>query len=153
MLGYIDLEVPSSGRVANEYLNQLYTLYLMPSNFRYIARRFYIDPSSNNPFVRLTLAYQLRQAAMTELLKLSPVVDVRALFREAEKAFEALSELLGDDEYFFSQDHPGLFDASVFAYTHLLLDEGLGWSTSMREGLVLHENLVDHRNRLSKKYF
>jgi len=90
---------------------------------------------------------------LTELLKLSPVVDVQAIFRETEKAFEALSELLGDDEYFFSQDHPGMFDASVFAYTHLLLDEGLGWSTRMLEGLILHENLVDHRNRLLQKYF
>lgn len=90
---------------------------------------------------------------MTELLKQSPVVDVQAILREAEKAFEALSELLGDDEYFFSQEEPGLFDASVFAYTHLLLDENLGWSPRMLEGLIIHENLIEHRNRLLAIYF
>ena len=91
---------------------------------------------------------------MAELLKPSPVIDVKALFREAEKAFEALSELLGDDEYFFSQGQPGLFDASVFAYTHLLLDEGMGWSeTRMQEGLLKYGNLVEHRHQLLEKYF
>ena len=48
------------------------------------------------------------------------------IYSEAEKAFEALSFLLGDDEWFFGSVKPGLFDAAVFAYTHLLLDDGLG---------------------------
>lgn len=91
---------------------------------------------------------------MTELLKHGLVVDVEALFREANNAFEALSGLLGENDYFFSQDKPGLFDASVFAYTHLLLDEHLGWSNRrLRDGLAEHTNLVDHRERLLGTYF
>lgn len=91
---------------------------------------------------------------MAELLKVSPVVDVEALFREAEKAFEALSELLGDKNYFFSQDTPGLFDASVFAYTHSLLDEGMGWlDTRLQKTLRRYGNLVEHRERLLDRFF
>ena len=132
----------------------MYTLYLTQSNFRSVADRLYIHPTSRNPFVRMTLGYQLRQAAAVELLKPSPVIDVELLFREAEKAWEALSVLLGDDEYFFSQEVPGLFDASVFAYAHLLLDEGMRWSdTRLQEGLKKHENLVRHRNGLLDVYF
>ena len=91
---------------------------------------------------------------MAELLKHSPVIDVEALFREAEKAFEALSELLGHDEYFFSQQTPGLFDASAFAYTHLLLDEDMGWSNiRLRHSLQRYGNLLEHRHRLLERFF
>ena len=133
---------------------QLYTLYLIPSNFRSVAERLYIHPTSNNPFVRLALAYQLRQAAMAELLKQCSIVDVEALYRGAERAFEALSELLGEDAYFFSLDDPGLFDASIFAYTHLLLDKNMGWSdTRLQASLRNYGKLVEHRNRLLDKFF
>lgn len=132
----------------------LYTLYLIPSNFRAVAQRLYIDPTSHNPFVRSALAYQLRRSAKSELLKSATVIDVEDLFREAEKAWEALSELLGDDAYFFAQERPGLFDAAVFAYTHLLLDGEMGWvDTRMQRGLRSFGVLVEHRERLLGRYF
>ena len=89
-----------------------------------------------------------------ELLKSSAVIDVHALYRECDSAFSALSELLGSDDYFFDAEKPSLFDASVFAYTHLLLDEGMEW-TEMRMVDILggYKNLVEHRGRILTEYF
>lgn len=135
-------------------IKQLYALYLIPANFESIAIFRYIYPTSGNPLVRATLSYQLRQAATTELLKHSPVIDVKSLFRDAEKAWEALSELLGDDDYFFAEEVPGLFDASVFAYTHLLLSESVQWKDRrVSNGLSKYNNLVEHSYRISERYF
>ena len=114
----------------------------------------YIDSSTSNALVRLTLSYQLRAAARSELRKQSTIIDVEAVQRESDKAFQALSDLLGDDEYFFGETRPGLFDASVFAYTNVLLDNGLAWKDRrMHEGLEGCQNLVAHRRRIVEAYF
>ena len=130
---------------------QLYTLYLDPEEFAAVGKPLYVDPSSTHSAVRTALAVQLQQAAQTEILKTSSYIDVGALEAEASDAFEALSTLLGDNLHFFDRPNPGLFDASVFAYTHLILDEKLGWRRN-RLGQLLrkHENLVQHRERLLK---
>jgi metaxin len=63
---------------------------------------------------------------------------------------------LGDDQWFFGAEQPGLFDASVFAYTHLLLDENLGkgWvDTGLRDALMARTHLITHRNRILTTYF
>ena len=132
----------------------LFTLYLDNYNFAAVATKLYIDPASSNPFVRRTLAYQLQQAAREELLKYSTYIDEDDLHAEAGNAFHALSALLGQNENFFGRPQPGLFDASVFAYTHLLLDNKLGWQNKrLSDALRKNENLVQHRKRLLKQYF
>ncbi len=132
----------------------LYTLYLDEMNFAAVAKKLYIDPASSNPLVRTTLAYQLQQAARAELLKYSTYIDEDDLYAEAANAFHALSVLLGQDEHYFGQIQPGLFDASVFAFTYLLLDNNLGWRNKrMSDALRKNENLVQHRNRILKQYF
>lgn len=81
------------------------------------------------------------------------VIDIDDLYSEANNAFGALSTLLGEDIFFFGSTNPGLFDAAVFAYTHLLLEERMGWKeTRMRKGLEKHENLVGHRQRIYDTY-
>lgn len=83
-------------------------------------------------------------------------MDAETLYNQAEEAFVALESLLGDNEWFFSADNPGLFDASVFAYTHLLLDDGLGkgWlDTRLRDTLTSQQRLIAHRNKILEKYF
>ncbi|KAF4217467.1 hypothetical protein CNMCM8980_006052 [Aspergillus fumigatiaffinis] len=135
-------------RIRNAWL---YMLYLDPKNFEAVARRLYVDPSTSNSAVRAALAMQLQHAARDELPKTSAYVDVIALEADAADAFEALSTLLGDNEHFFNRPNPGLFDASVFAYTHLILDEGMGWKQNrLGELLRQHGNLVQHRDRLLK---
>lgn len=74
--------------------------------------------------------------------------------REAKNAFSALSELLGEDAWFFSQSQPSMLDASIFAYTHLILDEELPWgSNGLATQIAQHQNLVNHRNRVLDQYF
>ena len=136
------------------FVQKLYALYLTPANFESVATPRYITPTCSNALVQLTISYQLRQAAATELLKQSSVIDVEALFRDAQKAWEALSELLAEDKYFFGEDEPGLFDASVFAYTYLLLSDSMNWKDQrLSSGLARHNNLVDHSERISQQYF
>ena len=132
----------------------LYTLYLDEDNFRAVAKKLYIDPTSSHALVRMTLAYQLQQAARDELLKYATCIDEDDLYAEAVKAFHALSTLLGSDENFFGQKQPGLFDASVFAYTHLLLDKQMGWQNKrLSDALKKISNLVQHRQRNLEQYF
>lgn len=100
------------------------------------------------------MSVQLRKAARAELLKSSDFIDIDDIEVEASRAFAALSTLLGDDKHFFGRDTPGLFDASVFAYTYLLLDESLGWKQNpLAIHLKAHDNLVQHQQRLAEQYF
>ena len=82
------------------------------------------------------------------------MIDAEALYRDCDNALEALSELLGDDEFFFGLRKPGLFDASVFAYTHIFLDVGLDWKQKrLQEALEQFGNLVEHRKRIVEGWF
>ena len=84
------------------------------------------------------------------------LISAETLYKDAEEAFMALETVLGEDEWFFGAVKPGLFDASVFAYTNLLLDDGLenGWSESRLRNTVLgKQKLVAHRERILATYY
>ncbi|KAK7181359.1 hypothetical protein PSPO01_12653 [Paraphaeosphaeria sporulosa] len=133
----------------------LYSVYLT-SNATSLSEPLYILPTSSNPFVRLSIAGDLRRAAEKELLKFSAIIDAEELHRHAEEAFEALETALGDDPWFFGASQPGLFDASVFSYTHLLMDDNLGngWTdTRLRDALLKRKYLTRHRERIVASYF
>ena len=144
-------------RIRNAWLH---SLYLTPSNFGAVARPLYITPETSSSLVHISLAKILQSAALEEIIKnsTSPIVDVSALYRESDNAFSALSELLGDNEWFFGEDAPSLFDASVFAYIHLLCDEALHWQEmelSMGKGLREGRwpNLLEHRRRIYERCY
>jgi metaxin len=119
----------------------------------HLARRLYVEPSSASRLVRKFLSRQLYGAAEAELLKYPARVDSELLYEEAKRALEALSILLGSNEWFFEEASPGLFDASVFAYTHLLLDIEMGWREDRLTKSVLRwKNLVRHRERILSRY-
>lgn len=106
--------------------------------------------------MRAAIAYQLRVAAEAEVIKSCGTngISILDLIRDAQEAFQAMATLLGDEKWFFGQANPGLFDASVFAYTHNILDESLGWKYNFLDDLVRkHENLVQHRERILEQYF
>ncbi|KAI9848654.1 MAG: hypothetical protein M1838_000457 [Thelocarpon superellum] len=137
-------------RIMNAWL---YALYLEPANAD-IARRLYIDPCSTNPLVRLTIAHQLRSAAQDELHRASPIINVIDTYREAQKAFDALDTLLGDHSWFFGEKEPGLFDASVFSYTHLLLSDVMGWIDQRLVDVVRgRPNLARHHERILAEFY
>lgn len=104
----------------------------------------------------MTIAYQLQRAAQHELTKASTsnTIDAHEIMKEAEVAFEALSNALDEDEWFFGGKSAGLFDASVFAYTHLILDEEMQWPDNELGKIVMeHGSLVQHRDRMLELYF
>jgi len=76
------------------------------------------------------------------------------LYADARGAFAALSTSLGDESpWFFSSPQPTLFDASVFAYTRLIVDE-IKWVDRRLADLAAEfPNLVRHERRLFKEYF
>ncbi|KAF6817040.1 mitochondrial outer membrane protein [Colletotrichum musicola] len=134
----------------------LHALYLSPAN-RPVLQRLYITPASNNPMVRLTLLRQVTSAAEAEVLKStrSAATDPGRIYADARSAFEALEAALLSEsrkksgEWFFGSAEPGLFDASVFAYTQLLLDERFGWVDETLPDLLREfPALVRHRDRL-----
>ena len=94
-------------------------------------------------------------AAEHELLKQSALIDPESIYRESSKAFQALEALLGDDRFFFGAKAPGLFDASVFAYTNLILGVKLPGirETKMMDGIQMSGCLHAHWDRINVGYF
>ncbi|KAL6251749.1 hypothetical protein RBB50_001959 [Rhinocladiella similis] len=132
----------------------LYYLYLDEHNFRAVAWPMYVASASSSWAVQTELARQLRNAARDELLKTSNIIDQQQLYNKADEAFQALSTLLGEQKFFFGQTTPGLFDASLFAYTQVILDDDLDWRTPvLKMALQKYENLVQHRARLVRGFF
>jgi len=132
----------------------LYYLYLDEGNFEQVALPLYVASASSSYAVRLSLARQLQSAAREELLKTNTIIDPEELCRHAVEAFQSLSTLLGEDKFFLGQTTPGLFDASVFAYTQIILDDGLQFSNpTLKLALQQHLNLVRHRDRLIRGFF
>ncbi|KAI1764466.1 hypothetical protein GGR53DRAFT_493767 [Hypoxylon sp. FL1150] len=128
----------------------LYALYLSRPNSALLSQ-LYITPVSASPVVGMAILYQLRHAAETEILRSmgTPVVSSDALYKGAKEAFGALSVVLGSEEWFFGHSSPSLFDATVFSYTHLLLDNSLAWEDRVLPGIVKNvPNLVQHRDRI-----
>ncbi|KAL8950788.1 MAG: hypothetical protein Q9222_003195 [Ikaeria aurantiellina] len=144
-------------RIRNAWLH---TLYLTPANFDGVARPLYIEPVTSTSAVRFALTRTLQSAALGEIIKAStsPVVDLDALYQESDNAFSALSDLLGNNDWFFGEESPGLLDAAVFGYTYLLCDSAMGWREGdERQGQGLRQgrwkNLVDHKERIYKKWY
>ncbi|KAK4068767.1 uncharacterized protein Triagg1_7127 [Trichoderma aggressivum f. europaeum] len=129
----------------------LYALYLHDANTP-LLKSLYLPPS---PILHLPSLHALRNAATDEILKTTrrPLVDPHQLLLDATDALRSLSALLADDNWFFDQPEPGLFDAQVFAYTYLILDEAFGWADdySLAQCLAKFDNLVDHRTRLYER--
>jgi glutathione S-transferase len=74
--------------------------------------------------------------------------------RDAATAMSALSELLAQNRWFFGQKQPSMLDASVFAYTQLILDGSLQWGENeLAKHTSQHQNLVDHRDRILNQFF
>ncbi|TLS28643.1 hypothetical protein PpBr36_01887 [Pyricularia pennisetigena] len=139
----------------------LHALYLDPANTQLLTS-LYLSPASRSALAQRALHAQLRAAAHAELAASHNGVDSPAaetLRADAARAFASLSaELLPEDDggrdarpWFAGPAGPGLLDAAVFAYTHLLLS--LPWGDrSLAEALVAEAPaLVDHRDRMLER--
>ena len=122
-------------------------MYLNPRNATLLAHLYL--PS--NPLLAISTSTTLTQAASAEILKTTrtALINPLDLLSSYREALEALSTLLGEDDWFFG-DVVGLFDAEVFAYTWLV--GSLAWDDgAMEEVLQEFGNLVRHRERLYQR--
>lgn len=100
-------------------------------------------------------AHQTRAAARTHLLNSRPggVISATDIYADATSAFSALSVALGDrDEWFWGKPKPGLFDAEVFAYCHLIL-KAMPQEAALRSCLCKWRNLVEFERRVREEWF
>jgi metaxin len=130
-------------------------MYLTP-NFRKLTVPCYITTQTTIPLIRHFLALDLQNAAKTELLKHTPVIDEAAIYSEAGEAFKAL------DTYFKlaktreeGRAPTTLLDAAVFAYTYLLLElrQSVWEDKRLVEKLNGCEGLRVHKETIRKGYF
>jgi metaxin len=129
-------------------------LYLDHDNFESVASPLYVQTASSSWLVRTTIRRQLQSAAREELLKTNTVIDAQEVYAQAANAFRSLSTLLDEDKFFFGQSTPGMFDASLFAYSQVILDERLDFRNPvLRSSLRKYPNLVQHRDRLIRGFF
>ncbi|KAH8699561.1 hypothetical protein BGZ61DRAFT_493620 [Ilyonectria robusta] len=128
----------------------LHALYLIPANAPLLTNLYL--PSS--ALLRASLHHTLHAAATSEILKTTRCTHISPpqLYADAAAALRSLSAILADDNWFFGASGPGLFDADVFAYTYLMLDDALAWRDTALAGCLdgLH-NLRRHRNRLYER--
>ncbi|CAK7199015.1 hypothetical protein SEUCBS139899_001683 [Sporothrix eucalyptigena] len=137
-----------------------------------IATRLYARAASTSYLVRSALSNQLRAAAAAEVWgsgqdsKDTPGATAQ-IYRDAEAALLALSTILerSETDYFFGSAEPTLFDAAVFSYTHLLLEESGGdgnanqptrfpWNNTVLPDMVRgHPQLVQHRDRIVARFW
>ncbi|KAK3301349.1 uncharacterized protein B0H64DRAFT_383296 [Chaetomium fimeti] len=151
----------------------LYALYLDPAHTA-LLQRLYIGPSSSSRGVRAALLYQLRRAAAEQIatgaggkiVSLAPVtsaegIDEDAVYRLAGEALDALASLLSESGtgWFFGQERPGVFDAALFSYTHLMMEympgegsggEGAGAALGRMVRDAGDGELARHRERVLK---
>jgi hypothetical protein len=126
-------------------------MYLTP-NFTKLTLPCYILPQSTSAIINAFSASDLRSAAQNELLKLTPKIDERAIFAEAEEAFRALDTYLKRDP---ERTPTTLLDAAVFSYTFLLLELGEeGWADARLASIVKDcKALKAHKESIRKGYF
>lgn len=98
----------------------------------------------------------MQAAAKEELLQGRPggVIVADDIYADAEEAVLALSTALGQDEWFFGGVDPGLFDAALFGYLHLILT--LGWDekeAGLLRAVRKYPNLVVHEGRIRRRVY
>ena len=103
----------------------LHALYLEPSSTSLLTD-LYIRPTTSATPVQAALLRQLRRAAEAEILKATPgavAVDAEQIYSDAREALAALETALASSSsaWFWGASEPTFFDASVFAYTGLLI--------------------------------
>ncbi|KAJ6257961.1 Metaxin-3 [Drechslerella dactyloides] len=134
----------------------LYAMYVDADTLHGVTAPRYTATTPTWP-VTAALAAQMRRAALASIRSSSSTSTItgRTLYARAEGAWEALSTLLGTDRWFFGAQDAGLFDASVFAYVHLILagEKESGSGAELASGLRRHANLIQHEARIRSRWY
>lgn len=144
----------------------LHSLYLSPRN-RHIVERLYLKPTSSSWAVQKSIEHTLLTAVQEQLILATPRarIDVDDIYARARQSLESFALVLQDEEKEVGEGNawvlggdgkggPTLIDAALFAYTHLLLDESMGWKDK-RLVISVHRwpVLVRHRDRILKEFY
>ncbi|RDA93560.1 hypothetical protein CP533_6123 [Ophiocordyceps camponoti-saundersi (nom. inval.)] len=126
----------------------LYAIF-HPSNIPLLTKLYLSQPCATPlPFRLRSLRTALDSSSSSQPHHNSP----DALLADARRAFAALDTLLAqsDGPWFFGLSSPGLFDAHVFSYTHLILKPPVHWADDflLRDCLVGCRRLVAHCDAL-----
>ncbi|KAF8477041.1 hypothetical protein BDZ91DRAFT_843774 [Kalaharituber pfeilii] len=98
----------------------LYTTHLHPPNLHNHTVPKYTDSATS--FIYPLISSELRASALSQLKQRHPgLIDRTAILADAALALDALSGLLGNDEWFFGGKVPGLMDAAAFGYLHVII--------------------------------
>ncbi len=126
----------------------LFTMYMEPRNAG-LASRLFIDGDVAWP-ASLLVRHSTRSSVHEVLAGgLATYYSKEEIYADADAAWAALSALLGNDDYFASP--PGLLDAAVFSYTHLILSLPLDFSArDIRISLSQYKNLIAHHERIDQ---
>ena len=118
-------------------------MYLTP-NFTCFTVPSYIHTQSSSAVVRAASAYDLRQAAETELLKYSPRIHEDTLYFEADEALGALDSWIDSarPKTGTSDSDVTLVEAALFSYTYLLLEPTRWAHTKLPELVNKYDSLL-----------
>ena len=176
-LAAIDPRAPAYQALLDTSLRRawLHAVYLDDDNSSQatVASRLYADAASSSMFVRTSLAGQLQAAAAAEVWGASTATPsafaVAHIYKDAAVALAALQSVLEDNDddapFFFNRKEPTIFDAAVFSYTHLLLEDGdqsdnanaskrFRWHNAELCNLVRGRPLlVRHRDTVANRYW
>ncbi|KAL5606111.1 uncharacterized protein BROUX77_003304 [Berkeleyomyces rouxiae] len=146
----------------------LHALYLAPANTP-LLRQLYIAPVSASSGVQTASLRGLRRAAASAVAAAAATgpsalssagaaaaLQADALYADARAALAALEAELARSTsgWFFDALRPTAFDAAVFAYVHLLLDESLVWGDdTLPCAVASFMRLVAHRDRVLDEYW
>ncbi|EWC46612.1 hypothetical protein DRE_04099 [Drechslerella stenobrocha 248] len=126
----------------------LYAMYVDPTNLHTITTPRYTHATPLWP-VTAVIGAQMRNAALASIRQSHVQPTGRALYAAAAEAWDALSTLLDEEQWFFGARDAGVFDAGVFAYAHLMLASGGELAAVVNR----HENLVAHEARVRRKWY
>ena len=133
---------------------QLYTTHVYRPNLYRTTAPLYTQSSSR--LISSPTACGLLDSALSQLKYRYPgVVDPTSIFAEATTALDALSVRLGDDTWFFNGKVPGLLDAAVFAYLHVILtgEWEEKWASGLKGLVENRQNLVQFWSRVNKDWW
>ncbi|QSL64319.1 hypothetical protein MERGE_001619 [Pneumocystis wakefieldiae] len=128
-----------------------YGFFIEPENFKKVTSLLYIkDAWPISIFTKWQLQNQVRKRLSVR--QKTGLLNAKEVYTDASYALHALSIKLGQDNWFFGAEDPSYIDATLFAYTHLVLSINLPDDTLARE-IKKHENLVKHAERVSNICF
>lgn len=127
----------------------LYNKWCDETNFKTITMETYhsLYPKP----LSYILAYIDRNKIIKTMLSRKNVLKDDDIYLQAKMTLEAISEQIGDNEFFFGL-RPTYLDATLFAHLHIILSTP-SQQCELRRLVLQHENLVQYSKRIWKQYF